>query len=254
MKKTTKNDTLDNESTASSVHISPISRPIHSWSEDERPREKLISKGTRSLSDAELLAILVGSGTASESAVDMMRRILDTYENNLFLLGRASISELTRIKGIGPAKATTILAAMELSNRQRVQSSQLTHISCSEDAAKIMGPLLMDSCYEEFWVLLLNRANRILYKYLAGKGGVAGVAVDTHAVMREAITRNATAIIICHNHPSGQAVPSKEDKKVTEIISRACHALKITLLDHVIVANEKHYSFSDHDEDSLKVL
>ncbi|HXK76858.1 MAG TPA: hypothetical protein PLK40_10375, partial [Bacteroidaceae bacterium] len=162
MKKTTKNDTLDNESTASSVHISPISRPIHSWSEDERPREKLISKGTRSLSDAELLAILVGSGTASESAVDMMRRILDTYENNLFLLGRASISELTRIKGIGPAKATTILAAMELSNRQRVQSSQLTHISCSEDAAKIMGPLLMDSCYEEFWVLLLNRANRIL--------------------------------------------------------------------------------------------
>ncbi len=264
MKKTTQEHTdlrnslhLENsisEQTVPTVdNPSPSSRPIHSWSEEERPREKLMAKGVRALSDAELLAILVGSGTAKESAVDMMRRVLERYENNLFLLGRASISELTRIKGIGPAKATTLLAAMELSNRQRVQSSNLTHITCSEDAAKIMGPLLIDSSYEEFWVLLLNRGNRILHKYLVGKGGVAGVAVDTHAVMREAIIRNATAIIICHNHPSGQARPSREDKRVTETIARACQALKISLLDHVIVANDKHYSFTDHDEESLKV-
>ncbi|MGB4204174.1 MAG: DNA repair protein RadC [Bacteroidales bacterium] len=219
---------------------------IRFWAEDERPREKLALKGKMALSDAELLAILIGSGTKEESAVDLSKRILNSVNNNLIELSKTDIKGLLKFKGIGQAKALTIIAALELGRRRRAaEPLQKPGISSSKDAYEIIQSLVGDSNYEQFWVLLLNRANKLIRSECISQGGIAGTVADPKRIYKLALEHNASFIILAHNHPSGNLNPSDEDIRVTRKMKQAGEALDIRVIDHIIAGENDYYSFAD---------
>ena len=221
---------------------------ITEWAEEDRPREKLLKKGVFSLSDAELLAILISSGTRELSAVDLSRELLKLVNNNLNTLGKLSVEEISSIRGIGSAKAVTIVAAMELGRRRQSAESPLDkQIKMSSDVFDIFQPMLADLSYEEFWAVSLSRANRVIGKMKISQGGVSGTVTDVRLVMKKAVESLSSGIIICHNHPSGNTTPSDADKKITKKIKEAASFFDIQLLDHVIIAGKNYYSFADNN-------
>jgi DNA repair protein RadC len=223
--------------------------PITTWAEEDRPREKLLAQGRRSLSDAELIAILIGSGSRSESAVDLSKRILNTYQNNLDALGKLSVQELSKFKGIGEAKAISIIAALELGRRRKeVDTPVLTSVFSSSDIFNVLESYFADLLHEEFWIILLNKRNAILNKILISKGGLAGTVADPKIIFKAALEHNAASIILAHNHPSGNLKPSPADIKLTKKIVEAGRMLDISILDHVIFCDKKYYSFADEGE------
>jgi len=219
---------------------------IKNWSEGDQPREKLMLKGRSILSDAELIAILIGSGSREESAVALSQRILLKVENNLSELGKLSIKDLMKFKGVGEAKAVTIAAALEL-GRRRGDGDTLSrkHISSSKDAFLILQPILGDLAHEEFWVLFLTNSNKVLRKEQISKGGFTGTLVDVRIVMKLAIELGAVAMVLAHNHPSGTLKPSKADKQLTSKLDIAAKSLDIKILDHIIVTEKAYFSFAD---------
>ena len=219
---------------------------ITQWAEEDRPREKMMLHGVSALSNAELLAILIGSGNTEESAVELMRKVLADYGNNLNELGKASIDELCRYKGIGPAKAITILAASELGKRRKEEKvEERTTILSSKDVYECFYPLMCDLPTEECWVLLLNQASKIIDKVKIGAGGLNATAVDVRCVLREALLKRASAIALCHNHPSGSIRPSREDDHLTQQVNQASQCMNIRLVDHVILTDGAFYSYAD---------
>ena len=222
------------------------SQPLSSWAVEDRPREKVLARGVQYLSDVELLAVLLGSGTREMTAVELSRLILKEAGNNLQLLGRMGIEELIRIKGIGPAKAINILAALELGRRRTgMQPPEKTPVKSSETVYKLFYPLMGDLEHEEFWLLMLNRANRVLGRYKVSQGGLSGTVIDTRIILKKALDNLASSIIVCHNHPSGNKQPSDADLKITEKLKKAAEMLEIKLLDHVIIADKSYFSFAD---------
>lgn len=222
---------------------------INEWAEEDRPREKMIAKGIDVLSDAELLGILIGSGNTEESAVELMRRVLLTCNNNLNELGKWSYSHFSNFKGIGPAKATTVMAALELGKRRKAQDIQeRAQITCSTDIYRIFHPLLCDLPEEEFWVLLLNQSNKVIDKIQISTGGIDGTYADVRSILREAILQRATGIALIHNHPSGNPTPSVGDKRVTDNVQQGAQTMNIRLMDHVIICDGKYYSFADEGD------
>lgn len=222
---------------------------IKLWAEEDRPREKLLNKGTEALSNAELLAILIGSGSRKESAVDLCKRILESVDNSLDVLGRKSVLDYMQFNGIGEAKALTIVAAMELGRRRKLSEVQnVKQIKASCDIFDIMQPILADLEHEEIWAIYMNRANRVLNKRLISSGGLVSSVFDVRIVIRHAILMNATVLALCHNHPSGNAKPSHSDKMITDMLKKACGYFDISFIDHLIVAGNNFYSFSDAGE------
>jgi len=221
---------------------------IKNWSEDDQPREKLLYKGKNALSDAELVAILIGSGSRNESAVELCKRILQQNNNQLHQLQKQSIQQLMQFKGIGEAKAITIVAALELAKRlQLSETKELTKIGSSEDVFKLMQPIIGDLPHEEFWVLLLNNSNKVIYKLQLSKGGLTQTVVDIRMLFKTALEHLATALILVHNHPSGQLIASGADKDITQKIKLAGNSLDIKLLDHLIITQTGYFSFADDD-------
>jgi len=219
---------------------------IKEWAVEDRPREKMLEKGVRSLSDAELIAILIGSGNLDETAVEVSRRILVSVNNNLNELGKKSINDLQKFKGIGPAKAITITAAMELGRRRKeTEPEEKAKITTSSDAANIFKPLLSDLPHEEFWVLLLNRNNLVIDKFMVSQGGLAGTIIDVRIILKTALEKLACSMVLCHNHPSGNLVPSDADKDITKKIREAGKQMDIPVLDHLIIGNDAYFSFAD---------
>jgi len=219
---------------------------IKDWASDDRPREKLIKKGVQSLSDAELLAIIIGSGTREVSAVELARQILSMAENNLSLLGKKSVSDLVKIKGIGEAKAIALVATFELGRRRnQAESVDRKRVTSSKEVFNYIQAKLSDLQHEEFWVLFLNRSNRIIDTYNLSKGGISGTVIDIRIILKKALELLASGIIICHNHPSGNTEPSDNDKQVTEKLKIAANQMDIKLLDHIIVSDNSYLSFSD---------
>ena len=222
--------------------------PITNWSEDDKPREKLMLKGKSALSDAELIAILIGSGSRNESAVDLSKRILASVDNNLNALGKLTIQQLMNFKGIGEAKAISIMAAMELGRRRRAEEAiELKKITSSKTIFELMQPIIGELPHEEFWVLYLNNGNKVLSKSQQGKGGITGTIIDVRLVFKAALELGATALILCHNHPSGNLKPSEADKQITKKLKEAGKHLDIQVLDHVIVTENGYFSFADED-------
>ncbi|MDR3117915.1 MAG: DNA repair protein RadC [Mediterranea sp.] len=222
---------------------------INQWAEEDRPREKMIAKGIDVLSDAELLAILVGSGNTEESAVELMRRMLLACDNNLNELGKWTLSDLSEFKGIGPAKATTIMAALELGKRRKMQEvKERTQITCSKDIYEMLHPVLCDLSQEEFWILLTNQSNKVIEKLRISTGGIDGTYADPRSILREALLHRATGIVLAHNHPSGNPAPSMNDKRLTSAIRQGAQTMNIRLIDHVIVCDGAYYSFADEGE------
>lgn len=220
--------------------------PINQWAEDDRPREKFLLKGKSSLSDSELLAILIGSGSRNESAVQLCQRILFSVDNNLNQLGKLSIHKLTEFKGIGEAKAITIAAALELGRRRRTEDAEeLKKITSSKAVFEIMQPIIGELPHEEFWILYLNNSNKVIHKAQLSKGGITGTVVDSRIVFKTAFEQNATSIILTHNHPSGKLMASDADKEITQKIKMAGKQLDIYVLDHIIVTETGYYSFQD---------
>ena len=220
---------------------------IKEWAVEDRPREKLLIKGTRSLSDAELLAILIGSGNLKESAVELSRRILLSINNDLSELSKKDASFLLKFNGIGEAKAVNIMAALELGRRRKENSTTTTKniIANSSDAANYFRPLLEDLAHEEFWILLLNRSNMAIDKFMVSQGGVSGTVIDVKIILKTALEKLASSMILCHNHPSGNTMASEADKKVTKKIKEASKLMEISVLDHVIIAHDQYLSFAD---------
>ncbi len=219
---------------------------IKHWSPDDRPREKLLAKGTPVLTDAELVAILLGSGTTTVSAVELAKRVLQTVNNNLHELARLSVQDLVKIKGIGEAKAVAIIAALELGKRRREATfDEKPLITCSGDCFRILQPHLQDINHEEFWILLLNRANRMIRKCQISQGGVAGTVADPRIIFKLAIGELASGIVLAHNHPSGNLTASRADRELTVKIVEAARLLEMQVLDHLIIAGQKYFSFAD---------
>ena len=219
---------------------------ITQWAEEDRPREKMMLHGVSALSNAELLAILIGSGNTEDSAVELMRKVLNDYRNNLNELGKASIDELCRYKGIGPAKAITILAASELGKRRKEEAvEERPAILSSRDVYQCLHPLMCDLPTEECWVLLLNQANKLIDKVKVSAGGLSATAVDVRCILREALLKRASAIALCHNHPSGSIRPSREDDLLTKQVAQASECMNIRLVDHVILTDGAFYSYAD---------
>ena len=219
---------------------------IKNWAEDDRPREKLLNKGASVLSDAELLAIMIGSGSRNESAVQLCRKILKASHDNLNELARLSIDELCKFKGIGEAKAITISAALELGNRRKTNEvRERARITQSRDLFELFEPILLDLKHEEFWVALLNGANKVLDVKRLMQGGTRQTVVDIPMILKMSLEKSAPAIAVAHNHPSGQDNPSREDDAITQRIKKGCEAIDIRLLDHIIIAGGKYYSFAD---------
>ncbi|MBX7205457.1 MAG: DNA repair protein RadC [Bacteroidia bacterium] len=219
---------------------------IKNWAEDDRPREKLLLKGKHALSNAELLAILISTGTKEASAVELGKRILKLAGDNLNELGRLGVKDLTKVKGIGKAKAITIAAALELGARRRVEEvMEKAIIRSSRNAFDIMHPLLADLKKEEFWILLLNRANKVIHKFRVSEGGVAGTVADPKIIFKTALDHLASGVILCHNHPSGNNKPSQSDIDLTKKMKEAGKLLEIAVLDHIIIAENNYYSFAD---------
>ncbi len=220
--------------------------PIKEWKEDERPREKLISKGAEALSDAELLAIIISSGTQNESALDISRKILAYGENNLREISRFRYPEFSAVKGVGPSKAAALLAVFELHKRLMLcRGKQMDKINSSEYAARTISPVLRDLGHEECWVLYLNRGNKLIAKERVSTGGISSTVVDVKMIIRSALEKLASSIILVHNHPSGNPSPGENDKIQTKIVREAASFFDITLLDHLIIAGDTYFSFSD---------
>lgn len=219
---------------------------IKSWNEDDRPREKLLAKGKEALSNAELIAILIGSGTKNETAVDLAKRMLNATENNLNAFGKLTVGDLVQFNGIGEAKAISIITALELARRVRLEDAlQQDKITSSKAVFNIMQPLIGELPHEEFWVIYLNNANKVLYKQQLSKGGITATLVDVRILFKKAVELMATGIILCHNHPSGKLNPSTSDKNLTQKIQQAGQALDIKVLDHLIVTEKDYFSFAD---------
>lgn len=219
---------------------------IAKWSPEDQPRERLRDLGPQVLSDAELLAILIGSGTPKESAVDLMKRLLADCNNNLNTLGKKSIRELCEYNGIGEAKAITILAACELGKRRQQETpEERPDLGTATRIYNHMHPVLQDLDVEEFWVLLMNQNYRLIKKLRIAHGGITEVSVDVRIIMREAILANATILAVCHNHPSGSLRPSQQDNLLTESIHRACDTMRIHFLDHIIITDGHYYSYHE---------
>ncbi len=221
---------------------------IKNWAEDDKPREKLMLKGKSVLSDAELLAILIGSGNRNETAVGLCQRILKSVDNNLNALGKLSIIQLCNFKGIGEAKAISIIAAMEIGRRRRSEDAhELIKITSSKMVFEIMQPLIGELIHEEFWVLYLNSSNKVIAKSQISKGGITGTVVDKRIIFKTAFENNATAMILTHNHPSGKLEPSEADIKITKELKLAGKQLDIPVLDHLIITENGYYSFADEN-------
>lgn len=222
---------------------------IREWAEDDRPREKLLKKGNQTLSNAELLAILIGSGNKEDSAVELSKKILAFADNNLNALGKMSIQTLSSsFKGIGQAKAITIMAALELGRRHKLEEAlEKQKIESSLDAFRIFHPILSDLPHEETWVLFLNRANKLIEKKRVSTGGVTASIVDIKLIMKEAVNQLASGIILGHNHPSGNNKPSESDRLITRKLRETCVYFDISFLDHLIIAGNNYYSFADEN-------
>lgn len=219
---------------------------IKFWEVEDRPRERLLSKGIQSLSNTELIALLIGSGTREISAVELARKILMKADNNLIMLGKFSVDDLEKQKGIGKAKAISIIAALELGRRRKLSDIlPIPKITCSKDACDIIFPLISDLQHEEFWVLLLNRSNKIISKYKISQGGIAGTVIDVKIILKKAVEKLASSVILCHNHPSGNIEPSEADIGITRKLKEAAEVMDIKLLDHIIVADKSYFSFLD---------
>jgi len=220
---------------------------INQWAEEDRPREKMERLGAQALSDAELLAILIGSGSHKEDAVSLMKRILNDCNNNLNTLGKKSIYDLCQYNGVGPAKAITIMAACELGKRrQEEKAEERPDVGTATLIYNHMHPTLQDKDVEEFWILLMNQNHRLIKKMCIAHGGISEVSVDIRIIMREAVLVNATILAVCHNHPSGSLKPSQMDNDLTHSIQNACKLMRIRFLDHVIVTDGAYYSY--HEE------
>lgn len=219
---------------------------INQWDEADRPREKLMAKGYEALSSAELLAILIGSGNTDETAVELMRRILTDCKNSLTALGRKNVKELSRYKGIGPAKAVTILAACELGRRRAAETpEERPQMASPENIDRYMRPLLAEKATEECWALLLNRQLRLIKAYRVGSGGLDEASADIRCILREALMEQAVALVLCHNHPSGHAQPSKADDRLTHKLGEAARLMDLRLIDHLILTETGYYSYAD---------
>ena len=219
---------------------------IKSWAEEDRPREKLSGQGRRALTDAELIAILIGSGSRTESAVELSKRILHHYDNDLNKLGKAGISELCKFKGIGEAKAISIIAALEIGRRRGdTEIKVLDEVKSSRDGYNIMRRHLMDLNHEEFWIMLIGRSSKVIAKELVSKGGLSGTVADPKIIYHMALQHQASAIIMVHNHPSGNLKPSREDLVLTKKIADAGRMLDINVLDHLIITDSGYFSFGD---------
>ena len=222
---------------------------IKNWSENDQPREKLINKGKMALSDAELVAILIGSGNREESAVGLCQRILAHANNNLNALGKLSITELMTFKGIGEAKAISIVAALELGRRRRLEDALvLDKITSSKSVFELMQPIIGELPHEEFWIIYLNNSNKVIHKSQLSKGGITGTLVDTRLVLKEALQLGAVGLILAHNHPSGTLNPSEPDKQITNKLKMAAQSLDIKVLDHLIITETNYFSFADESE------
>jgi DNA repair protein RadC len=219
---------------------------IKNWAEDDRPREKLILKGKNALSDAELLAILLGSGNVNETAVDLAKKVLGDVKENLIELSKLGVRELEQFKGIGKAKAVTIIAAMELGKRRNeavvIAKEKITN---SKDAFEIFRSSIGDQPYEEFWIILLNKANKVIQKCSISEGGISGTVVDPKKIFKIVLDHHASSIILGHNHPSGNVQPSEADHKITIKIKDAGMMLDVAVLDHIILGDDKYFSFAD---------
>jgi len=219
---------------------------IRDWAEDDRPREKMASKGAATLSNAELIAIIIGSGNRQKSAVDLAKEILADNENNLIRLSNLEISDLIKYKGIGQAKAINVMAALEIGRRHLGEkASETTSVKKSKDVFDYLNPLLAGKTSEEFWVLLLNRANKVIGKHLISIGGFTGTVADPKKIFRIALENRAIGIILCHNHPSGNLTPSESDIKLTKKLKEAGLSLEIPVIDHIIIGFNNYYSFAD---------
>lgn len=219
---------------------------IKNWAEEDRPREKLLSKGRHVLTDAELIAILIGSGTKKETAVELSKRILAHFGNNLNELAKLSVLDLTQFNGIGEAKALSIVAALELGRRRKeTEAAKREKISTSKDIYEVFRPQFMDLPHEEFHILLLNRSNTIIAKEFISRGGIAGTVVDPKLIFKPALQQLASAIVLCHNHPSGNLRPSDQDISLTKKLKEAGMLLEIPVLDHLIISDTGYFSFAD---------
>lgn len=226
--------------------MEPTNFPIKNWAEDDKPREKLMLKGKQALSDAELIAILIGSGSRSESAVELSKRILSTVDNNLNALGKLSLKQLMEFKGIGEAKGISIVAALELGRRRRAEETvELKKITSSKAVFEIMQPVIGELPHEEFWVLYLNNSNKVLYRSQLSKGGITGTVVDVRLIFKTAFEQNATSIILTHNHPSGKLQASDADLEITKKLKLAGNQLDVKVLDHIIITENGYLSFQD---------
>ena len=220
---------------------------INQWAEEDRPREKMMALGPQALSDAELLAILIGSGSTKESAVDLMKRVLSDCRNNLNTLGKMTIHQLCDYNGIGEAKAITIMAACELGKRrQQEKAEERPDVGTATLIYNHMHPTLQDKDVEEFWILLMNQNHRLIKKMCIAHGGISEVSVDVRIIIREAVLANATILAVCHNHPSGSLAPSRMDNDLTYSIQNACKLMRIRFLDHIIITDGAYYSY--HEE------
>lgn len=226
--------------------VKPARLSIKDWNEQDRPREKLMSRGASALTDAELLAVLIGSGTVENSAVEIGRLLLESVGGNLVELGRKSLSDLQRFNGIGLARGVSIAAALELGRRRRAAELPTPdYISGSADIVTIFQPLLSDLPHEEVWAMLLSRSKRIIEKFRVGQGGIDGAVIDPRIVIRRALDRNASGIVLVHNHPSGTAYPSEQDIMNTNKVQLAASYFDMRLLDHVIIADTVPFSFAE---------
>ena len=224
----------------------PTSFSIKHWSDDDKPREKMVQKGKAVLSDAGLIAILIGSGSRNESAVELSKRILASVDHNLNALGKLSIKQLMQFKGIGEAKAVSIAAALEIGRRRRGEEDQkITKITGSKDAFELLLPIMGELPHEEFWIVYLNNSNKVLATSQLSKGGLTDTLVDVRLVMKQALEYAAVGLILAHNHPSGTLRPSNGDRLVTEKLKQAAAALDIKVLDHLIITQKHYYSFAD---------
>jgi len=219
---------------------------IKDWAVEDRPREKLLSNGPRALTDAELIAILIGSGNLDETAVELSRRILTSVDNNLNELGKKSLDFLKAFNGIGEAKAVSIAAALELGKRRKeAEVFNRKKITGSKDVADYFQPLLGDLTHEEFWVMLLDRGNKILDAFMVSQGGISGTVIDVRLILKKALEKLASSLILCHNHPSGTMQASDADRNITVKISDAAQIMDLTVLDHIIIGQNKYLSFAD---------
>lgn len=219
---------------------------INQWAEEDRPREKMMALGPQALSDAELLAILIGSGNTEESAVDLMKRVLADCNNNLNTLGKMTIHDLMQYNGIGEAKAITILAACELGKRRQMEKpEERPDLGTATKIYNHMHPVLQDIDVEEFWLLLMNQNHRLIKKLRISHGGITEVSVDIRIIMREAVLANSTIIAVCHNHPSGSLRPSQQDNDLTAALQQACALMRIHFMDHVIITDGAYFSYHE---------